>query len=155
MSRNLVLSKYVSEFLSPRIILGLDVLLSVLASGIALFPGLFLFDTSIISLPEAIVWLCGSLLFSTISMLFFHTYKVIVRHTTLRDLTNYVTAFIVKDALLLGLMWAFGWVDLAIFVALVVDVVLSMFLIICIRIIRNIQMQYASYVRFINPYTKC
>ena len=134
MSRNLLLSKYVSEFLSPKIILGLDVLLSVLASGIALFPGLFLFETSHITLPEAIVWLCGSLLFSTVSMLFFRTYKVIVRHTTLRDLTNYVTTFIVKDALLLALMWPFGWVDMAIFVALVVDVVLSLFLIICIRL---------------------
>lgn len=129
-----MLSKYVSEFLSPKIILGLDVLLSVVASGIALFPGLFLFETSHITLPEAIVWLCGSLLFSTISMLFFRTYKVIVRHTTLRDLTNYVTTFIVKDALLLALMWPFGWVDMAIFVALVVDVVLSLFLIICIRL---------------------
>ena len=134
MSRNLLLSKYVSEFLSPKIILGLDVLLSVLASGIALFPGLFLFETSHITLPEAIVWLCGSLVFSTISMLFFRTYKVIVRHTTLRDLTNYVTTFIVKDALLLALMWPFGWVDVAIIVALVVDVILSLFLIICIRL---------------------
>ena len=134
MSRNLLLSKYVSEFLSPKIILGLDVLLSVLASGIALFPGLFLFETSHITLPEAIVWLCGSLVFSTISMLFFRTYKVIVRHTTLRDLTNYVLTFIVKDALLLLLMWGFRWLDLAIFVALVVDGLLSMFLIICIRL---------------------
>ena len=134
MSRNLLLSKYVSEFLSPKIILVLDVLLSVLASGIALFPGLFLFETSHITLPEAIVWLCGSLVFSTVSMLFFRTYKVIVRHTTLRDLTNYVLTFIVKDALLLGLMWGFGWLDLAIFVALVVDFLLSMFLIICIRL---------------------
>ena len=134
MSRNFLLSKYVSEFLSPKIILVLDVLLSVLASGIALFPGLFLFETSHITLPEAIVWLCGSLVFSTVSMLFFRTYKVIVRHTTLRDLTNYVLTFIVKDALLLGLMWGFGWLDLAIFVALVVDFLLSMFLIICIRL---------------------
>ena len=134
MSRNLLLSKYVSEFLSPKIILGLDVALSVLASGIALFPGLFLFETSHITLPEAIVWLGGSLLFSIVSMLFFRTYKVIVRHTTLRDLANYVITFIVKDALLLALMWPLGWVDLAIFVALAVDVVLSMFFIICIRL---------------------
>ena len=134
MSRNLLLSKYVSEFLSPKIILGLDVALSVLASGIALFPGLFLFETSHITLPEAIAWLGGSLLFSIVSMLFFRTYKVIVRHTTLRDLANYVITFIVKDALLLALMWPLGWVDVAIFVALAVDVILSMFFIICIRL---------------------
>ncbi|MGX8690293.1 MAG: polysaccharide biosynthesis protein, partial [Bacteroidaceae bacterium] len=81
-----------------------------------------------------ITWMCGSVVFSIVSMLLFRTYKVIVRHTTLRDLANYVVTFIVKDAFMLALMWPLGWVDSAIMVALVVDVVMSLFLIVCIRL---------------------
>lgn len=134
MSKRLSLSKYVTEFLSPKIIFAIDLSFSLLASGIALFPGLFLFDPSNITLAVAVTWMCGSLVFSFFSMLLFRTYKVIVRHTTLRDMANYVIAFIVKDLLILSLMWPFGWVDASIIVALVVDVILSVFLIICIRI---------------------
>lgn len=128
------LSKYVTEFLSPKIIFVLDLFFSVLASGIALFPGLFLFESGKITLPEVITWMCGSVVFSIVSMLLFRTYKVIVRHTTLRDLANYVVTFIVKDAFILALMWPLGWVDSAIMVALVVDVVMSLFLIVCVRL---------------------
>jgi FlaA1/EpsC-like NDP-sugar epimerase len=134
MSKRLSLSKYVTEFLSPKIIFAIDLSFSLLASGIALFPGLFLFDPSNITLAVAVTWMCGSLVFSFFSMLLFRTYKVIVRHTTLRDMANYVIAFIVKDLLILSLMWPLGWVDASIIVALVVDVILSVFLIICIRI---------------------
>ena len=128
------LSKYVTEFLSPKIIFVLDLFFSVLASGIALFPGLFLYESDRITLTEVITWMCGSFVFSFVSMLIFRTYKVIVRHTTLRDLANYVVTFIVKDAFLLALFWPLGWVDSAIMVALVIDVVLSLFLIVCIRL---------------------
>ena len=128
------LSKYVTEFLSPKIIFVLDLFFSVLASGIALFPVLFLYESDRITLTEVITWMCGSFVFSFVSMLIFRTYKVIVRHTTLRDLANYVVTFIVKDAFLLALFWPLGWVDSAIMVALVIDVVLSLFLIVCIRL---------------------
>lgn len=63
------LSKYVTEFLSPKIIFVLDLFFSVLASGIALFPGLFLFESGKITLPEVITWMCGSVVFSIVSML--------------------------------------------------------------------------------------
>ena len=134
MSQKLSLSRYVTEYLSPKIIFAIDLSFSLLASGIALFPGIFLYDTSHITLPIAITWMCGSLVFSCIAMLLFRTYKVIVRHTTLRDLANYVFTFSVKDGFMLALMWPLGWVDSSIVVALVVDVVLSMFLIILIRL---------------------
>lgn len=128
------LSKYITEFLSPRIVFAMDLVLSIAASAIALLPGIFHFEQAHITLPFAITWMCGSLVFSIFAMLIFHTYKVIVRHTTLRDLANYVFAFIVKAALMLGIMSILGWLDTAIFVALVIDVVMSMFLIVCIRL---------------------
>ena len=128
------LSKYITEFLSPKIVLAMDLVLSVAASAIALLPGIFLFEQTHITFPIAITWICSSLVFSIISMLIFRTYKVIVRHTTLRDLANYVITFIVKTALMLGVMSILGWLDTAIFVALIVDVVMSLFLIVCIRL---------------------
>lgn len=134
MGLKLSLSRYVTEFLSPRIVFAIDLSFSLLASGIALFPGIFLYDTSHITLPIAITWMCGSLVFSCVAMLLFRTYKVIVRHTSLRDLANYVFTFSVKDGFMLALMWPLGWVDSSIIVALVVDLVLSMFLIILIRL---------------------
>jgi FlaA1/EpsC-like NDP-sugar epimerase len=129
------LSKYDSEFLSPRIIFGIDLLLSVLASGLVLFC-MTMFSGSL-DLSGLFVewWLVGSLVFSIVSMLVFRSYNVVVRHSTLRDLANFVFIFLTKVALMGILMWLVGMFSTYMLVALLYDMLLSVFLIICVRLL--------------------
>jgi FlaA1/EpsC-like NDP-sugar epimerase len=129
------LSKYVSEFLSPRIIFGIDLLLSVLASGLVLFCMTMLSGSLDYSGLFVAWWLGGSLVFSIVSMLVFRSYNVVVRHSTLRDLANFVFIFLTKVALMGILMWLVGMFSTYMLVALLYDMLLSVFLIICVRLL--------------------
>lgn len=129
------LSKYVSEFLSPRIIFAVDLILSVLASALVLFfmtvfSGIESFSGFFIAW-----WLGGSMVFSIVAMLIFRSYNVVVRHSTLRDLANYVFIFLTKDFLLAILIWIVGMFNSVLFLALLYDMLLSVFLIICVRLL--------------------
>ena len=129
------LSKYVSEFLSPRIIFGIDLLLSVLASGLVLFCMTMFSGSLDLSGLFVAWWLGGSLVFSIVSMLVFRSYNVVVRHSTLRDLANFVFIFLTKVALMGILMWLVGMFSTYMLVALLYDMLLSVFLIICVRLL--------------------
>ena len=129
------LSKYVSEFLSPRIIFGIDLLFSVLASGLVLFCMTMLSGSLVYSGLFVAWWLGGSLVFSIVSMLVFRSYNVVVRHSTLRDLANFVFIFLTKVALMGILMWLVGMFSTYMLVALLYDMLLSVFLIICVRLL--------------------
>lgn len=129
------LSKYVSEFLSPRIIFGVDLMLSVLASALVLFFLTVFSEVEPFSGYFIAWWLGGSLVFSIVAMLIFRSYNVIVRHSTLRDLANFVFIFLIKDVLLAVLLWVLGLFSSILFVALFYDLLLSVFLIICVRLL--------------------
>ena len=129
------LSKYDSEFLSPRIILGIDLLLSVLASGLVLFCMTMFSGSLDLSGLFVAWWLGGALVFSIVSMLVFRSYNVVVRHSTLRDLANFVFIFLSKVALMGILIWIVGMFSSYMFVALLYDMLLSVFLIICVRLL--------------------
>ena len=118
------LSKYTSEFLSPRIIFGLDLLLSILASLLVLFF-LNMFTGENYGAQFAAWWLGGAAVLTVVAMFVFRSYNVIVRHTTLKDLTNYVLTFLVKDVLLGCQMWLAGWFNTTVLIALFYDMLLS------------------------------
>ena len=129
------LSKYVSEFLSPKIIFGIDLVLSVLASGLVLFCMTMFSGSLDFSGLFVAWWLGGSLVFSIVSMLVFRSYNVVVRHSTLKDLANFVFIFLTKVALMGILMWIVGMFSTYMLVALLYDMLLSVFLIICVRLL--------------------
>ena len=124
-----------SEFLSPRIIFGVDLMLSVLASALVLFFLTVFSEVEPFSGYFIAWWLGGSLVFSIVAMLIFRSYNVIVRHSTLRDLANFVFIFLIKDVLLAVLLWVLGLFSSILFVALFYDLLLSVFLIICVRLL--------------------
>jgi len=68
-------------------------------------------------------------------MLVFRSYNVVVRHSTIRDLANFVFIFLTKVALMGILMWVVGMFSTYMLVALLYDMLLSVFLIICVRLL--------------------
>lgn len=76
------ITKYVSEYLSAKVMLALDIVTSLALSVVTLLVLNFLAGSDYYSGPFALWWLGGSLVFSALMMCLFKTYNVIgsVRH---------------------------------------------------------------------------
>ena len=141
------LSRYVSEFVSPKIIFCLDLLMSVAASVLVLFFYMMLLNDTP-SRMFMIWWIIGALVFSIIPMLIFRSYSVIIRHATLRDIGYYLMIFALKDTLLGLFLTVTGFGGTLpvpqLIACLAFDMILSIFMIVCLRVL--MMMVYESYV---------
>ena len=77
------------RYLNARLVLGLDVLLSVCASLFALFlASVFSHSGQMMTYTIVAWWLSGALVFSLVFFLLCRTHKLVIRHSTLRELGN-------------------------------------------------------------------
>lgn len=94
------ITKYVSEYLSAKVIFALDIVTSLVSSMVTLLVLNFLASSDYYSGPFALWWLGGTLVFSALTMCLFKTYNVIVRHATLTDIRRYAWAILCTNILL-------------------------------------------------------
>ena len=90
------LAKYATTYLSTRIVFMLDLLLSVLASMIMLGLLKFIVSESFFSIRVVGVWTFSSLVFSFLFIWIFHTYRIIIRHTTIKELGLFAAVAVSK-----------------------------------------------------------
>lgn len=129
------ITKYVSEYLSAKLILALDVATSLASSVIALAVLDFLTTTDYCSTAFASWWCGGNLVISVLLMCMFKTYNVIVRHFTLRDVRKYVFVILCSNVLLGILMSVACIFNKSVFFALVANFMLSVVLVLSVRFI--------------------
>ena len=129
------LNKYFHQYLNSKVIFAIDLLLSAFSSFIILLLLSYLTDTSADEGLFLVWWMIGSVVGTITGMLLFKSYKVVVRHTMLRDLLNFILTLVVKVALMAVLVLVTKHSEPAIWTALVCDLLLSMFLFICIRLL--------------------
>ena len=109
-SLNKSLGKYINKYLSTRLVFVIDMCLSLLASLLALvLVDMLVKDMHMISFKPFATWLGAGMIFSFISIWILRTYRIIIRHTTLKDLAKFgvvalfkVLATAVVFALMLG-----------------------------------------------------
>ena len=128
------ISRYISKYISSKLIFALDLFLLVLSSVTVLFVTSFFSNSDYYQGTFAIWWLSGAVVFSIASMLVFKSYKVIVRHSSLRDFVNYGLTIILKDVLLFVLIAIACSMNKTIFLAICCDVMFSLFLVLGVRI---------------------
>ena len=90
------LSKYVNKYLSTRLVFLIDMLLSLVASLLALVLVDMFVNYNIISFKSTMVWMGSSFLFSFFFIWLLRTYRIIIRHTTLKDLAKFVVVALLK-----------------------------------------------------------
>ena len=90
------LSKYVNKYLSTRLVFLIDMLLSLVASLLALVLVDMFVNYNIISFKSTTVWMGSSFLFSFFFIWLLRTYRIIIRHTTLKDLAKFVVVAMLK-----------------------------------------------------------
>ena len=131
------LNKYFQQYLSAKVIFAIDLVLSVFASAIVVLTLVF-FAKSGAAVYKGVFslwWMISSVVGTIAGMLLFKSYNVVVRHTTLRDLLNYILALSIK-VILMGLVVGFVRIfNASVVVALALDFLLSLFLMICVRLV--------------------
>ena len=131
------LNKYFQQYLSAKVIFAIDLVLSVFASAIVVLTLVFFAKSgaAVYRGMFSLWWMISSVVGTIAGMLLFKSYNVVVRHTTLRDLLNYILALSVK-VILMGLVVGFVRIfNASVVVALALDFLLSLFLMICVRLV--------------------
>ena len=84
------LRKYLNRYVSTRFIFVLDMMLSVISSMLTLYLTNIITVRNLLTLRPAGLWIGGSVLFSFIFIWAFRTYRIIVRHTTIREFGKFL-----------------------------------------------------------------
>ena len=131
---------HLDRFLSSRAVLLLDTLVSVIVSALVLFlSGIFFAGGGeVLNRPTQLCWICGSFVFSVASFLLFRTHKLIIRHSSLREIGMLGLAVIFKGVLLTLMVWALPFTDLGstrIRVVLILDVLGTVFVLLTVRVV--------------------
>ena len=91
------LSKYVNKYLNTRLVFFIDMCLSIIASLLALvLVNVLVPKAELITIMPLSMWLGGSILFSFIFIWLLRAYRIIIRHTTLKDLAKFAFVALLK-----------------------------------------------------------
>lgn len=85
-----ILNKYLNRYLSTRIVFCVDMLISMMASLIALSLVNLITTNNLLALRPLGVWMGGSFIFSFVFMWALRTYRIIIRHMTVREFGRFV-----------------------------------------------------------------
>lgn len=123
-----------SQYLSKKIVLLIDVIMSVVSSGVAL--GILFFIRNItLSLNTVAIWLLFAAMSSLIMFLLLKTYRSVIRYSTLRDISRLLFAVLGK-VLLLALVLVLLLDVNAVYtvVLLFIDCLVTLFLMVSMRV---------------------
>lgn len=138
------LSKLLSKYVNTWMVFAMDLFLSLVATGITVLIAVFVLGFSgLHGVTIALLFLL-SLLFTVISVLFFKSNKVIIRHSTFKDNGRYLLVSTVKVLMmllaifLLDDVWpeiSFGVNKLSMLFLALLDFLLTAFLMIVVRFV--------------------
>lgn len=127
------ITKYVSEYLSAKLIFALDLVMAVASAVITLLVLNFLAHSPIYKGVFALWWVGGAAVFSILMMVVFKTYNVIVRHATLKDVRCYAWAVFFANLLLGGLLALTCVFNHSVLFALIVNFLLTLVMALAVR----------------------
>ena len=129
-----VLKGYMTKYLSTRIVFLLDMIMSTLASlGTILFFKLFSQDDFLFT-NESLIWLIGSVVFSFAFIWGLRTYRIIIRHSTIKELGFFILVALFKvlmSGFVYGLLFGFA---LSVLMMMIVDFFLTFSLFFILRV---------------------
>jgi len=105
------LNKYLNRYLSTRIVFCIDMVMSVAASFMAIFLVDLIAVSNLLALRPLGIWMSTSVMFSFIFMWALRTYRIIIRHMTVRELGRFVMVAFCKVMLMgfvFGMMTKFS-----------------------------------------------
>lgn len=128
------ISRYLSEYLDYKIVLVMDLILS-LTSSVVVFLILDYFTVTSFTHSGLITrWIASSFVGTVLSLAVFKSYKNIIRHLNIRDLAGFIFDVIIKALVMTMAVWKYLAQYPEVILALVVDAVITFFLVIAVRL---------------------
>ena len=129
-----LLKGYMTKYLSTRIVFLVDMIMSVLASvGTILLVKLFVINDFLFT-DQSALWLGASAVFSFSFIWLLRTYRIIIRHSTLKELGRFILVSLFKE-LMTGFVYGlvFGY-NLQVLMLMIVDFFMTFALFFIVRI---------------------
>ena len=129
-----LLKGYMTKYLSTRIVFLLDMIMSLIASvGTILLVKLFVINDFLFT-DQSALWLGASAVFSFSFIWLLRTYRIIIRHSTLKELGRFILVALFKE-LMTGFVYGlvFGY-NLQVLMLMIVDFFMTFALFFIVRI---------------------
>lgn len=130
-----LLARYEIKYLDSRLIFVLDCALSVFSSVAVILIINFFSDGKEYARNFAAWWIAAAIISSIVACLTFKSYKIIIRHSTVRDLLSITMSIGMKCVLMFLVMLIFGFYTPTLLLILLFDFLLTLFLIVSVRIL--------------------
>ena len=91
------LGKYIGKYLNTRVVFALDMFMSMASSLITLVLATFFSSADLLTVKPAVVWMGTSFLSSFFLIWGLHTYRIIIRHMTVREFGRFVMVAFCKS----------------------------------------------------------
>lgn len=127
--------KYLSEYMDSRSVFFIDFLLSLISSFVVLLLLNYVTKSSYDSVPFALTWMCSAVIGTIAAMLIFKGYKVIIRHSSIRDLIGFFLEVFVKFGVMLVALCIIFEFSFGCLTALFFDMMLTFGLLLSVRVV--------------------
>ena len=128
------IDKLKRTYLKEEFILGLDLFLSLLSSVIVILGVKLIFADSFYSPHWLLLYLVCSLGGTLLMFVLTSTFKIIIRHLTVKDLISFVLAALGKGMLVIGAMSLLGYYSKWLLLITIVDFLITFLALICVRL---------------------
>ena len=130
-----MLKGYMTKYLSTRIVFLVDMIMSMLASvGTILLIKMFNLNDFLFN-DQSIVWLGAAFVFSFTFIWLLRTYRIIIRHSTLKELGRFILLAMCKELMAGAVYGAFFGYDMHVLMLMIVDFFLTFALFFIVRIV--------------------
>lgn len=121
------------RLLSSRLVMLIDLFVSAFASLSTVILMRFFFHCN----PSSLIWLSGSLVFSAIAFYLFRTYRIVIRHSSLREVGTLIFAVLLKTLLLFLSLYIGSPAGMFKFIlaAILLDFTLTVFYLLAVRVL--------------------
>ena len=129
-----IFNRFVNEYLDSRIVFVIDLLISVFASFVIFFV-LLSVDIPLYHSGEfALIWFVSAIFGTLAGMFIFRSYRVVIRHTNLKDYAKFGLVAIFKVAFVGIILTVTGYMRMTMGFILACDLLLTFFFFICFRV---------------------
>lgn len=130
----MLIEKYLSKYVKTRSVFALNFCISVLASFLVFCLLDYASDSIYHGTGFELVWMLSSAVASVIPMLVFKSYKIVIRHSSLRDLFVIAVETVCKAIIMAVILAVASYLNLSVVFALICDISLTFALALLSRI---------------------
>ena len=134
MIEKLVAKLRLDRFFSSKLILAIDLFLTLAASVCTLIVVKYMLANESMTMPFIATWLSLSLLFSFVFFYAFKTYRTIIRHSTLREFAKICVASFFKVLALGVIVMVLPFADVYCLILMVLDLFLTIVFLLMVRV---------------------